>query len=333
MEQLSFKPVIPPESVLSRYEVCRTSDLEEARSSAEKILCQNNLYTLDTKGSLNTSIYYRKLGGVGLGRMSYGGEITVKPGVFEDFILLQMPIRGEERVELGNDRVRCTPKTGVIINAQTKSVINHAVDTEKLIIRIDRSLLENTCQQILGRTLHDTLEFDSVLPLNTPDGVRWLGMMSWIYDYLSDDNDNLSQLMIPQLESSLVNMLLSIQPHNYSAELLSDTPSLAPHFIKRVENYIEENAHEPITINDMAEYAGVSSRSLFTSFRRYRNTSPMRYLKEIRLRYVYEELQRGTVGAETVTAVAFKWGFSHLGHFSTDYKRRYGESPSETLAR
>ena len=59
----------------------------------------------------------------------------------------------------------------------------------------------------------------------------------------------------------------------------------------------------------------------------------MRYLKEVRLRYVNEELQRGATGSETVTAVAFKWGFSHLGHFTTDYKRRFGESPSETLAR
>lgn len=332
MKQLHFKPVTPPETVLSRYEVCRTSDLEEARASAEKILCQNNLYTLDTKGSLNTSIYYRKMGGVGLGRMSYGGEVTVKPGVFEDFILLQMPIRGEERVELGGERFLCTPQTSVIINSQAKSVIKHNADTEKLIVRIDRSLLKNACQQALGRTLQEQIEFDPILSLNTPAGARWLGMVSWVYDYLSDEG-SLSQLMIPQLESSLVNMLLSTQPHNYSAELLSDASSLAPHFIKRIENYIEEHAHEPITINDMAEFADVSSRSLFTSFRRYRNTSPMRYLKEVRLRYVHEELQRGTVGSETVTDVAFKWGFSHLGHFATDYRRRFGERPSETLAR
>lgn len=332
MKQLSFKPVTPPESVLSRYKICRTNDLEEARSSAEKILCENSLYALDTKSPINTSIYYRKMGGVGLGRMSYGSEITVKPGVFEDFILLQMPIRGEERIELGGDRVLCTPQTSVIINSQTKSVINHSADTEKLIIRIDRSLLENACQHALGRTLQEHIEFDPVLHLNTPEGARWLGMVSWVYDYLSDD-ENLSQLMVPQLETSLVNMLLSTQPHNYSAELLSETPSLAPHFIRRVEQYIEEHAHEPITINDMAEFAGVSSRSLFTSFRRYRNTSPMRYLKEVRLRYVHEELQRGMAGEATVTDVAFKWGFSHLGHFATDYRRRFGERPSETLAR
>lgn len=332
MDQLNFRPVTPPESVLSRFQICRTSNIEEARLSAEKILCQNNLYTLEAKSNLNTSIYYRKLNGIGIGRMSYGGNVTIKPGFFENFVLLQMPIRGEEKIELGPERVICTPQSGVIINSHTRCVINHTTNTEKLIIRIDRSLLENTCQQILGRTLRDHLELDAVMPLNTSSGSRWLGMVSWIYDYLSVD-DNLSPLMAAQIESNIINMLLSNQPHNYSAELFDDAPSLAPFFIKRVERYIEENAHEPITINDMAEFAGVSSRSLFTSFRRYRNTSPMRYLKEVRLRYVNEELKRASVGVETVTAVAFRWGFSHLGHFTTDYKRRFGESPSETLAR
>ena len=54
MNQLSFKSVMPADAVLARYEVCRTNDLEEARHGAAKILCQNNLYNLDTTGSLNT---------------------------------------------------------------------------------------------------------------------------------------------------------------------------------------------------------------------------------------------------------------------------------------
>ena len=135
------------------------------------------------------------------------------------------------------------------------------------------------------------------------------------------------------MESGLITMLLTNQPHSYSQELCAEGPSLAPSFVKRVERYIEDHAHEPISIVDMAEHAGVSSRSLFTGFRRYRNTSPMTYLKEIRLRRVNEELRKLGPGSDTVTAVAFRWGFSHLGHFTTDYKRRFGESPSETLAK
>jgi len=144
---------------------------------------------------------------------------------------------------------------------------------------------------LLGRTLAKNIEFESAIPIASESGARWLRMVSWVYDCLSLD-DELSPLMSAQLESGLVHMLLTNQPHNYSAEILADAPSLAPSFVKRVERYIEDHAHEPITIIDMAEHAGVSSRSLFAGFRRYRDTSPMLYLKEIRLRRVNEELLR-----------------------------------------
>ena len=271
-------------------------------------------------------------GGIGIGRMSYGGALTIKPGVLDTFALIQMPIRGEEQIQLGDQKVVCNPSMGTVINAHTKSLINHRPNTEKLIIRIERSLIEQHCQQLLGRTLAKNIEFESAIPIASESGARWLRMVSWVYDCLSLD-DELSPLMSAQLESGLVHMLLTNQPHNYSAEILADAPSLAPSFVKRVERYIEDHAHEPITIVDMAEHAGVSSRSLFAGFRRYRDTSPMLYLKEIRLRRVNEELLRRNSGNETVTAVAFRWGFNHLGHFTTDYKRRFGESPSATLAR
>jgi AraC-like DNA-binding protein len=332
MEQLSFRAVTPPEAVLARYEVCHTRDVEEARRWGEKIFCDNHLCNLDSKESLNARIFYRKVRGIGIGRMSYGGNVTIKPDVLDTFALIQIPIRGQEQIELGGKTVLCNPSRGAVINPHAKLVINHSANTEKLIIRIERSLLDRHCQQLLGRTLRHTAEFAPDMPLNTGAGARWLSMISWVYDCLSVD-DELSPLMAAQIESGLVTMLLTSQPHSYTDELCADSPSLAPSFVKRIERYIEEHAHEPISIVDMAEYAGVSSRSLFTGFRRYRNTSPMTYLKEIRLRRVNEELQRLSSGSDTVTAVAFRWGFSHLGHFTTDYKRRFGESPSETLAR
>jgi AraC-like DNA-binding protein len=332
MEQLSFRPVTPPEAVLARYEVCRTQDIEEARHWGEKIFCENHLCSLDSKGSLDARIFYRRLGSIGIGRMSYGGAVTIKPGVLDTFALIQMPIYGEEQIQLGKQHVLCNPRMGTVINAHMPTVINHTPNTEKLIIRIDRSLIERHCQQLLGRTLRNRIEFDSGIPLDTEAGARWLRMVSWVYDSLSVD-ETLSPLMAAQLECGLVDMLLTNQPNSYSTEISSEGPSLAPSFVKRVERYIEENAHEPISIVDMAEHAGVSSRSLFTGFRRFRNTSPMLFLKEVRLRRVNEELQRLSCGSDTVTAVAFRWGFGHLGHFTTDYKRRFGESPSETLAR
>lgn len=330
MSNLSFGPVITPDSVLSDYEVCRSKDVDEVRSAGAKILCYNDLQFNSYSKHLDASIFYRKVGGVGIGRMSYGAEVTVNPAIFEDFLLMQMPVRGFEKIKLDNDRILCTPKSFGIINSSVKSVIEHQRDTEKLIIRIDKNLIDKHCQQILNLTISKNVEFDPTMLVDTKAGSQWLRMISWIYDFISNE-DQLPPLMISQIESNVVNMLLLNQNNNYSAEIHNDDFSIAPSFIKRVEHYIQENAHKPIAVNDMAEYAGVSTRSLYTGFRKYRNITPMRYLKEVRLQYVYEELQRASLGTDKVTTIAFKWGFSHLGHFSTDYKRRFGETPYETL--
>lgn len=332
MNNLQFSPVKSPEVVLSNYEVCRSNDLDEVRSSAAKILCENELKLGSYNKGLDASFFYRKVGGIGVGRISYGAEIMISPVVFEDFLLIQMPIRGFERITLGNDNVVSTPKVFGIINPGVKSVINHEADTEKLIIRIDKKLIEKNCQQILSLTLNKDIEFDSTMLSETKVGSQWMSMVGWIFNFISDQ-EQLSPMMVSQFENMLVNMFLTNQRNNYSPEIHNDSISIAPFFVKRVEHYIQDNAHKPIAINDMAEYAGVSSRALFTGFRKYRNTTPMRHLKEVRLQYVHEDLKRACVGADKVITVAFNWGFNHLGHFSTDYKGRFGETPYETLLR
>lgn len=335
MQRLIFQKPQQPEKVLSHYEVCSTDCLEDARYWGEKILCKNDLQLppgLTDRSAINTSIYYRRLAGIGFGRMSYGADLVIKPVAFEDFILIQMPIRGRESIELDGMGVSCTPEQGVIINQKTRSLFHHSSETEKLIMRVDQELINRSCQQLLGRTLKDDVSFSPAMIFGTVTGQQWLRMMSWAYDFLSEEWE-LSPIMQAQIESNIINTLLASQPHNYSDLLLDDTPNLTPHFVKRIEQYIEDNAHQPLTINDLAEHAGVSARTLFTGFSRYRNTTPMRYLKEVRLQYVHEELCRAVRGVDSVTDIALKWGFSHLGHFGTDYKRRFGESPSATLMR
>jgi transcriptional regulator GlxA family with amidase domain len=96
------------------------------------------------------------------------------------------------------------------------------------------------------------------------------------------------------------------------------------------ERYIAECAASTINLGDLAKVAGVSPRTLHEGFRRYRGYSPMQYLRRQRMSAAREELT--SPGATTtVTDVALKWGFNHLGRFSGFYARQFGEAPSETL--
>ena len=86
------------------------------------------------------------------------------------------------------------------------------------------------------------------------------------------------------------------------------------------------------TIVDICMSVGVSERTLQYAFRVYVHMSPLAYLRMCRLSRVRETLLASEPQNTTVTAVAMRYGFLHLGRFSLDYKRAFHEAPSATLA-
>ena len=91
------------------------------------------------------------------------------------------------------------------------------------------------------------------------------------------------------------------------------------------------NFAEPIGPADVAEAVDVSTRALFAGFKTYLNTTPMRYLKDLRLDMVHRALCSMGPRRASVTTIAMDYGFFHLGHFCAAYKHKFGELPRETL--
>lgn len=135
------------------------------------------------------------------------------------------------------------------------------------------------------------------------------------------------------VEDTLKRLLLAAVPHNHS-DLFDAPPSgPAPYYVRRVEEYVSAHAEEPISLAEMIEISGVSARSLHSGFRRFRDSTPMNYLKSHRLALANRKLKEGADQGLTVTDVALACGFSHLSKFARDYQERYGERPSSTLKR
>ena len=102
--------------------------------------------------------------------------------------------------------------------------------------------------------------------------------------------------------------------------------------VRRVEDWLDAHFTDPVSVNDLAEIAGVSVRSLQAAFRSARECTPMQALLNRRLAAARERLS-APCPSTTVTSVATECGFFHLGRFARDYRRTFGETPSATLAR
>jgi transcriptional regulator GlxA family with amidase domain len=103
--------------------------------------------------------------------------------------------------------------------------------------------------------------------------------------------------------------------------------------VRRAEDYMASHAAEPLTVAMIASHTGVSVRSLYAGFQRYRGRSPMEHLRRLRMEHVRAALLSPSKPDTTVTEVALRWGFGHLGQFAADYRARFGELPSQTLKR
>ncbi|MEJ2888839.1 helix-turn-helix domain-containing protein [Actinomycetospora aeridis] len=105
-----------------------------------------------------------------------------------------------------------------------------------------------------------------------------------------------------------------------------------PATVRRAVAYIEEHAHEPVGLDDIAAAARIGARGLQHAFARHRETTPLGHLRRVRLDRAHRELRGGDPTAgDTVAAVAARWGFVHGGRFSAEYRHVYGCTPSDTL--
>lgn len=140
-------------------------------------------------------------------------------------------------------------------------------------------------------------------------------------------------LALDALQDAIVSMLMESIPHTLSEALRAkEAPPTAPRSVIRAIDFMHAHAHRPLSIVDVAAAAQCSVRALQLAFKRSRHSTPMEYLRNLRLRRVRQDLLDPSKPT-TVSAIAMGWGFFHMGMFARLYRAAYGETPSETLQR
>lgn len=305
-------------------------DLDNVRSSVGRIFKPHELSAVRTGETVAASMHHVVRGGLSLGRLEYATEVNIDPGRLEDFYLVQIPIHGGATIRCEGMEFESSPLVASLLSPSLPARMRWQGGAPQLTLRIEQADMAYHCRQHIPQASQRLPRFDPRLDFSRPGAAYFLQLLNTLVTAIGSSEHPLHQpLVLKQFESALLNSLLYGQPHSALDNL--DRPAestVSPYFIKRTEAFIREHLHEPLSVESLAEQAGVSVRTLFAGFRTFRNTSPMAYLRELRLEQVHEELARNEQAS--VTDVAFKWGFAHLGRFAQEYKRRYGELPSAT---
>lgn len=157
--------------------------------------------------------------------------------------------------------------------------------------------------------------------------------------------DHLDHAVLSDPVAAASPLLLGAAARYVAAQVLAAFPSTAlldagttdsrdahPAALRRAIAFIEDNADLDLTPAQVAGWAHISVRSLQLAFRRHLDTTPMTYLRDVRMARVRRELVEGD-GSAGVAEIATRWGFLHQGHFGQAYRRAYGETPGTTLRR
>jgi transcriptional regulator GlxA family with amidase domain len=116
-------------------------------------------------------------------------------------------------------------------------------------------------------------------------------------------------------------------------------PSITPtsktqsDLVKRAEQLTLADLDQPLHISALCRALAVSERTLRKAFLGTYGVPPCRHLRLLRLSHARRALLSADGNLVTVTEIATGFGFVELGRFSVEYRKIFGESPSQTLQR
>jgi len=247
------------------------------------------------------------------------------------YFMQSFPIRGSCEAASNGIAMTSSPSNGFLAEPGVVT-FSPASDYEHLVTQFDPDALLKIISALAGTPTVGQLKLDRSCFGARREARLSQNLVKLLVDELDAEDSIPSPVVIAELEQAIFVAFLCGNRHNYSKLLDGRAKCGGPWQVRRVEEYIEANWDQPIAIEALAVVANTSARSIFHSFREHRCCSPMNFVKHVRLKHANEMLSARACET-SVTSVAFACGFGNLGHFANDYKRAFGEMPSETLAR
>lgn len=304
-----------------------SSDESEASNQLSRVYNSNCLRRVGRRANFRMALRKASIGHLEVATLSFGSGVTLEQAGDRPFVLVTTQIRGHSEVRTATESA-AGGRGFIVVDSAGQSVSkSFSDDSQRCNVRIDQAVIEAKCAELLERPLNRPLRFS---PFGGNDAVvqqRWFGLLQMLLGHTLMSQP--AKLIVRNIEESVLLHLLLEHRHTFSEALRQDKPEVVPRHVKRAEDYMRANASEVITLETLAQAAGCSIRSLNQGFQQFRDTTPMRFLRQLRLEGAHAELSREST-ASGITEIALRWGFGHLGRFSSEYRRHFGELPSAT---
>ena len=151
-----------------------------------------------------------------------------------------------------------------------------------------------------------------------------LFLKRWLYYFLRQRDTGTSISNYSQIEEEIIHTLFSF--FRLESTLRSENSIL-----KSARELLQDSLDNDLKITETAKALDVSQRTLEYTFKQNLGMTPKTYLQILRLYKIHHVLKTADPSATKVSDIALQYAFFHMGHFAAEYKKLFGESPTETL--
>jgi AraC-like DNA-binding protein len=300
-----------------------------------RVCCgQPHLRLLADPDSFSLTQRVARMGPITLSEIDVGSDLPMDGGQVCGTYRVIVVQAGRTKVEHRGHSVVGGPGSAAVFTPEGLGKGQWDAGSRIICFKIDRSAVDDALSDALGRQVTSQVDFTPLLPTNAAPTQSWINMLVSFKDQFFRPDSVLNQPLVglPFVDGLVRGFLLAAE-HPHLDALIRDERRVAPRAIRHAVEIIEEEAHLPLTLSSIAARSHISVRTLQQGFQRHLDTTPMAYLREVRLRRAHETLLRSDPSMVTVASVAYRWGFSNLGRFAAAHAARYRETPTQTLRR
>lgn len=222
-------------------------------------------------------------------------------------------VKGNRSFFLSNALYKMSGPSVVVIPPQTVHKTEGG-PFERFNVNVSNAYLDDFQKNVLKKkALH-------IFKLNTQEAKKLLSLVQEAYDL--DKTDKRGEYALRALFGYGVYLLDKSSPNRQSPQAESKTA--IPSLILKVLEFLNENYHENITLELLAERFFVSKTTLLYNFKKHVRRSPIDFLLQIRLTKAKNLL---LTTKQTINEISSACGFSSANYFGLIFKKKEGISP------
>jgi AraC-like DNA-binding protein len=312
--------------------VAQTDDVDEACEVLEQTYLPLRVKPIGGD-SLNLRLNAVHLPLVTAGYIHFGGEVALRaPDIRSYHVNIPLSGRAINTWEDGHQEMATASVSAAVFMPDLPVDVAWSQGCGQLCLMISPHEMNLQLEMLLDRPVPAPVNFERHLDLKTTSSASWLQLVTILEREAGRADGMLShRLAVHNLQHLLIQSLLLVQPHNYTEALNTHARPASPAQVTRAIELMRAHPEAEWTTARLARATRVSARALQKGFSRSNELPPTTYLRHLRLHRVHSDLVDADPRSVTVTAVARRWGFLHLGRFAQQYRQQFGESPSETL--